>query len=51
MNIYIDENVEDQKDSLAFLKLGCMRYLSMVSVLPTVDGGRHAPSLGEQQEY
>ena len=25
-----------------------MRYLSIVSILPTVDGGRHTPSLEKQ---
>ena len=27
---------------------GCTRYLSILSVLPTVDDGRHAPSLEKQ---
>ena len=31
-----------------FLKWDCMRYLSIVSVLSTVDDGRHAPSLEKQ---
>lgn len=29
----------DLRDSLVYLKCGCMRYLFIVSVLPTVDGG------------
>ena len=28
-----------------------MRYLSTVSVLPTVDGSKHVPSLEKQQWY
>ncbi len=32
-------------DSSEFLKWGCLRYLSIVNVLPTVDGGPCAPSL------
>ena len=29
---------------------GCMRYLSIVSVLPTVDGGHHTLSIEKQRE-
>ena len=35
-------NNEDQRDSSDCLKCCCMRCLSMVGVLPTVDGGQHA---------
>ena len=38
------------KDSYDFFKWDRMRYLSIVSVLTTVDGGRHAPCLEKQQE-
>ncbi len=37
-----------QRDSSDFLKWGRMRYLSIVCVLPTEDGGRCAPSLEKQ---
>ena len=35
------------RDSLDVVKWGCMRYLSIVSVLLTVDGGRHWRQFGE----
>lgn len=38
-----------KRDSLFFLRWCCMRYLSMVSVLPAVDGGRYAPGLEKQR--
>ena len=36
-----------KRDSSDYLKCGSMRYLSTVSALPTIDGGRNTPS---QQE-
>ena len=38
--------VSDSSDNL---KWGCMRYLSMVSVLSTVDDGRHAVIVEKQR--
>ena len=38
-----------KKDSSDHFKRACRSYLSIVSVLPTVDDGRHAPSLEKQQ--
>lgn len=42
-------HIEDIKGIVCiFLKWGCMRYLSIVSILSTVDLGRHTPSLEKQ---
>ena len=38
------QTLEGKRDSLDYFKCGCMRYLSLVSVLATVDGGQHALS-------
>lgn len=40
------------KDSLDFFEVVlCMEYLSIISVLPTVDGGYHIPCLEKRQKY
>ena len=47
-NLHIHLGLYNLRDRL---DCGCMRYLSIVSVSPTVDGGRCTPSLEKQQEY
>ena len=38
-----------KRDSSDYLMWGCMRYLLMVIVLATVDGGWHTPGLENQR--
>ena len=40
---------ENPRAGLGVLNWACMKYLSIVSVLHTVDGGRHTPSLEKQR--
>lgn len=38
------------KNTTGILKEGCTRYLPIVSVLPSVDNGQHAPTVEEQPD-
>ena len=49
-DVFQEMLVKILQSCLDFLKWGCMRYLSIVCVFPTVDGDLHAPSTEKQQE-